>query len=72
MTRAVHMQWCKDRALEYCDMGDPIQAWASLLSDLSKHEETKNHAGIILGLAMTLNGSLEKVHQMREFIEGFH
>lgn len=40
MTRAEHLQWCKDRAMEYVRAGDYQQAVASMLSDLSKHDET--------------------------------
>lgn len=41
MTRAEHLQWCKDNAMEYVAMGDFQSAVASMLSDLGKHEETK-------------------------------
>ena len=30
MTRGEHLQWAKDRALEYADMGDVANAMASL------------------------------------------
>ena len=30
MTRAEHLQWAKDRALEYADQGDTGNAMASL------------------------------------------
>ena len=35
MTRAEHLQWSKDRAIEYINMGDADQAWASMVSDLN-------------------------------------
>jgi hypothetical protein len=38
-TRAEHMKWAKDRALEYADQGDTGNAIASLMSDLGKHPE---------------------------------
>ena len=41
MDRAEHLQWAKDRALEYADMGDVANAMASLGSDLNKHPDTK-------------------------------
>jgi len=71
-TRTKHLQWCKDRALEYCDMGDAIQAWASMSSDLSKHPETANHPAIQIGLMMVMSGMLENVNKTRKFIEGFN
>lgn len=40
MTRAEHLQWCKNRAMEYVRAGDLQQTVTSMLSDLSKHEET--------------------------------
>lgn len=43
--RATHIAWCKQRALIYCDTGNHLDAFASLLSDLDKHEETRTHLG---------------------------
>src|SRR5262249_1375543 len=39
-TREEHLQWCKDRALEYLDEGNLASAIASMTSDLTKHPET--------------------------------
>ncbi len=72
MTREEHLQWCKDRALEYVDMGDLGQAFASMASDLTKHEETKNHSGIKLGIMMLFGGHLDSAEEMRKFILGFN
>lgn len=41
-TRQEHLDWCKERALE-CLPDDLPGAFASMISDLSKHEETKGH-----------------------------
>jgi hypothetical protein len=35
-SRAEHLAWCKARALEYLDSGDPGQAITSFISDLGK------------------------------------
>lgn len=43
MTRDEHIEWCKRRAYEYLNVGDNQQAIASFLSDMTKHEETKEH-----------------------------
>jgi hypothetical protein len=48
MTRAEHLNWCKQRALEYVATGDLSQAVASMTSDL--HQAPRNgivgaHAG---------------------------
>lgn len=72
MTRQEHLEWCKNRALEYCNQGDTQGAFASMASDLGKHDETKNHAAIQLGMMMLMNGMLSSVQEMRRFIEGFH
>ena len=72
MNRQEHLEWCKKRALEYVDMGDLAQAFASMASDLRKHPETENHAGIELGVASMFAGHLATPEKMRKFINGFH
>lgn len=71
MTRAEHLAWCKERALEYVDT-DPVNAWTSLVSDLGKHPETVDHMGIGLGVMELIRGGLSTPKQMRNFIEGFN
>lgn len=71
-TRAEHLEWCKKRALEYCDQGDIKNAFASMGSDLEKHDETRNHSGINLGILLMMSGQLSTVDKMRKFIEGFN
>ena len=72
ITRAEHLAWCKKRALEYCDLGDVNQAFASMGSDLGKHPETQGHAGMEIGAAMLFSGQLGTPEKMRKFIEGFN
>lgn len=72
MTRAEHMQWCKDRALEYVATGDLDEAMASMLSDLGKHAETQQHPAGQLMLEMRTTGHLATAHEMQEFINGFN
>jgi hypothetical protein len=71
-TREEHMKWCKQRALEYVKRGDFSQAVASMGSDLEKHPETKNHAGIQLGFLALISGQLKTAEDCRKFIHGFH
>lgn len=52
MTREQHLQWAKQRALEYADRGEMVNAFASLGSDLNKHDGTRNHAGIKIGMQL--------------------
>lgn len=72
MTRTEHITWCKQRALQYCDSGHTQEAFASMMSDLRKHPETENHAGIQLGMMQLMTGRLATATEMREFIEGFN
>lgn len=71
MTRAEHLAWCKQRAIEYVDMGELHNAYASMGSDLSKHPDTANHPAIKLGMGLMLCGALNTKDEMRRFIEGF-
>lgn len=71
-TRAEHLAWCKQRALEYVQAGDLQQAFASMASDLGKHSETAGHIGIQLGMMQMMSGLLNTQDEMREFIEGFN
>lgn len=70
-TREEHLQWCKDRALEYVDQGELQQAMTSLMSDLRKHPETAGHGAVPLMMGMAMSGHLDTPGEMRKFIEGF-
>lgn len=72
MTRNEHMQWCKKRALEYCNIGDAQQAMTSMFSDLGKHKETENHIGIQLGVMGMMMGQYNTPEKAKKFIEGFN
>ncbi len=72
MNRSEHLEFCKKRALEYVDAGDIQQAFSSMASDLDKHDETRGHAGALLGCQMLLAGQLETPGEMRKFINGFN
>jgi hypothetical protein len=72
MTREEHLQWCKDRALAYCEKGETMNAISSMTSDLGKHPDTANHAGIKLGAMLMFGGHLSTAHECRKFIEGFN
>jgi hypothetical protein len=70
MTRDEHMALCKKRALAYLDDGDAKSAVASMLSDLDKHDETRQVGQAMgnLGLLYLMNGDDLGV---RRWIEGF-
>lgn len=70
-TRAEHLAWCKERALELCDAGKVQAAWTSMVSDLGKHPETAGHTAIKLGSQLFMDGHLDTARAMRRFIDGF-
>ena len=72
MTRAEHLQCCKDRALEYIHDGDISGGIASMLSDLRKHPETENHVAIGLCMLMLARGQLNSKQKAEKFIIGFN
>jgi hypothetical protein len=71
VTRAEHLAWCKQRALEYADRGDVTNAIASMASDLGKHPETENHGAMELMMMMAMVGKFDRPGELRKFIEGF-
>ena len=71
-TRAEHLAWCKQRALEYADQGDVASAVASMGSDLSKHPETASHGAMELMMMMAMAGQFDRPGELRKFIEGFN
>lgn len=71
-TRAEHLAWAKQRAIELLDAGKSTDALASIASDLQKHSETRNHPGIMLMGMMALGGYLKTEKSVRDLIEGFN
>lgn len=72
MTREEHLNWCKERALEYVASGDIENAWASMASDLNKHDETRGHSAVQLGMMLMMSGNLNSADKMGKFIKGFN
>lgn len=73
LTRARHLQWCKDRALEFADQGDDGGALSSLMQDLALHPETAGLAQVVLelGWPQAMAGVFARRPQdLRDFIEG--
>jgi hypothetical protein len=72
-TRAEHMAWAKQRALEYVEAGDVKNAFASFASDITKHPETASLSEFIgmVGMPELMSGRLDSPEAMRKFIEGF-
>lgn len=72
MTREEHLDWCKERAHKYLARGDLRNAVTSMMSNLTKHDETaslvRGEMGI-LGLAALMSNEADFV---RRYIDGFH
>lgn len=49
-TRREHVQWCKRRAIPYADAGDLRQARDSMISDMTKNDETRAFINSSIGL----------------------
>jgi uncharacterized membrane-anchored protein len=68
-TRDEHLAWAKERAREYLDAGDLLNAVTSMGSDLDKHPELGCNAYLLMAGALDAqNGDSRKV---RDWIEGF-
>jgi hypothetical protein len=66
------MQWAKDRAFEYVENGDVQGAYASFASDLNKHDETRGHDALTIGMMLLMSGHLANAEAMRKFIDDFN
>jgi hypothetical protein len=71
-TRKEHLDWCKQRAMEYCNTGDLTTAVASIISDLGNDESTEDHPAIALIMSLSMGGHLSTQAQMKDFIEGIN
>ena len=71
-SRKEHLQWCKDRAMEYLEKGNYAEAYTSFISDTSKHSETRNHPALELGTKMFFGGMLSSYGKLKYWIEGFN
>ena len=71
-TREEHLAFCKKRALEYVAIGELQNALNSMMSDLTRHPETKDHDGIALCISLELIGALNTRHDVEKFINGFN
>lgn len=70
MTRAEHIAWCKQRALdEMAYTKDPKQGVISMMSDLGKHPETSTTVLTSLCMMTLMQPCTEQ--SVRKFINGF-
>jgi hypothetical protein len=68
-----HLEWCKQRARVYLDVGDLANAVASMASDVMKHPETKMSETTIGALVYVALMRITEgdVRGVREWVEGF-
>jgi hypothetical protein len=71
-TRAEHLQWCKDRALEYVEMGALEMAILSMQSDIRKHPETTLTHPIEVALLRMLFSQPRTAENVRHWIQSFN
>ncbi len=75
-TRGKHIEFCKERALEYLERNskfyNPSHALASMMSDMRKHEETaKMLDGEDINFVLSVTLSDQSHENVKKFIEGF-
>lgn len=51
-TREEHLNFCKQRAMEYVSSGDLLEAVTSMMSDLRKHPETADTGQTLAALGL--------------------
>jgi len=68
-TRAEHLEWAKQRALEYLPDA-PTEAMTSFISDLGKHQDLMLHPARDLMFSLAMIGKMGTPQEVREFIEG--
>jgi hypothetical protein len=72
ISREDHIQWCKDRALAYVELGDSNQAIASMISDLKKHPETTIAPAVERALLIPILFKQTDERKLIEWINGFN
>lgn len=73
MNRSEHLRWCKNRAMEYVNRGEYAEGVTSMLSDLSKHPETRAASeGVLahLGMMELMKGPTRE--SIQRYVEGFN
>ena len=71
-SREEHLAFCKKRAMEYVDSNDYTNAVTSMLSDLSKHPETRGVGEKMATLGMFILMSAPAKSDVERFIQGFN
>lgn len=73
MTRQEHLQWCKNRAMEYVNRGNLLEGVTSMMSDLEKYPETKSKGVLAaLGLLAAQQAQAGDREAVVRYINGFN
>ena len=75
MTRDEHLQWSKDRALDYLNRGKVADAMTSFMSDATKGPEPidwSEGAYMVLSQLGMMHAIANNSTEMRRWIEGFN
>ncbi len=70
-TRAEHLAWAKQRALEYVKLGELSNAVASMTSDLGEHPDFAT-PGTLMAIGLGLLEIGRGPEAVRHWIEGFN
>ena len=73
-TRQEHLEFCKQRAMEYVEQNDLLNAVTSMMSDLTKHPETKSIGDTLngLGLLAAMQAQQGDRDAVIRYIKGFN
>lgn len=75
MDRQQHLNWCKQRAMEYVASGDLLEAVTSMMSDLTKHPETaKSSDGVLAAIGLLARQQAQSSDRagVVRYIQGFN
>lgn len=72
MDRKEYLAWCKQRALEYVEAGEYVQALSSLTVDLMHERQWFDMGVVIHGTSLMATGHLRSKQEMTDFINGFN
>ena len=75
MTRAEHLQRCKDTAMKYVERGELLEAVTAMMSDLDKHPDTRASVGgamAMLGLMAMQQAQAGDREAVVRYIKGFN
>ena len=70
-SRSDHLEWCKQRARECCERGDPLDGLHSMGRDLEKHPDTAGNPWVHLWLSTAMPGKISSKADVLKFIDDY-